>query len=128
MQNTQKLQTSHFAFITSTGRNSQTIPALQKQIEALEQLECFMNEYDGFTEKTKKALFAPATGNSMGGTLEFLRLIVKNARSPEENCKLDTSYIDTAKFEQSIINSVQSKEQNAELPLEEWRQFGEYPM
>ena len=128
MSTPQKLQTSHFAFLASTGRNSQTIPALEKQIRALEQLECFMDQTDGFSDHMKKTLFGPPTGNSMGGTLEFLRLIVKNAQSAEDNCKLDASYIDMGKFEQSIIKSIQSKEQNAELPLEEWRQFGEYPM
>jgi len=124
----QKLQTSHFAFLSSSGRHSQTIPALEKQIRALEQLECFMDQTDGFSDHMKKTLFGPATGNSMGGTLQFLRLIVKNAQSAEDNCKLDASYIDMGKFEQSIIKSIQSKEQNAEPPSEGWNGWEQHPM
>jgi hypothetical protein len=128
MKTPQKLQTSHFAFIAPTGRNSITVAALEKQIRALEQLQCFMDQTDGFSDRMKRTLFGSPDTNSMGGTLEFLKLIVKNAQESEENCKLDASYIDMGKFEQSIIKSIQSKEQNAEPPSGGWNGWEQHPM
>ena len=105
MSNAQKLNASHFAFLTATGRNSKSIPAIQKEIKALEQLECFMDQTAGFSSNMKKALFGPT------GTLEFLRMVVRQAQSQSEvKCKLDSSYIDMSQFEQSIMSNMQSRE------------------